>query len=153
MERRWSKVEMWVPGGYLALVLAMQVWVVVGSRTGDIGFGAVHPILATAPVSLLLLGLFGPAKDALAAGTDPQVAPHDGSQPPTPLPSDFPSENDPLPADWTPDTTTAAEPGMWEGLGFHAAILIGALVNATAIWAFVRFLVRRRPSSTGLAGA
>ncbi|GAA3373801.1 hypothetical protein GCM10020367_35170 [Streptomyces sannanensis] len=153
MERRWSKVEMWVPGGYLALVLAMQLWVALGSRTGDIGFAGIWPMLATAPVSLLLLGLFGPAKDAVAAGPAPEVVPHYGSQPPTPLPSEFPSETAPLPADWTPDTTTAAEPEMWAGLGFHAAILIGALVNAAAIWAFVRFLVRRRLGSAGLAGA
>ncbi|MER7954388.1 hypothetical protein [Streptomyces sp. NPDC096030] len=147
MERRWSKVEMWVPGSYLALVLAMQLWVTVA---GD-GFAGVWPLLATAPVSLLVLGLFGPAKGAAPADPGPEVVPHDGSEPPTPLPSEFPSVTDPLPADWTPDTSVAAEPGMGEILGFHGAILIGALVNAAAIWAFVRFLVRRRLGSAGLA--
>ncbi|MFE5634105.1 SCO4225 family membrane protein [Streptomyces sp. NPDC056543] len=152
MERRWSKVEMWVPGSYLALVLAMQLWVVMDSRTGG-GFAGVWPLLATAPVSLLVLGLFGPAKGATTADPAPEVVPHDGSQPPTPLPSEFPSVTDPLPADWTPDTSVAPEPGMWDVLGFHGAILIGALVNAAAIWAFVRFLVRRPRGSAGLAGA
>ncbi|MFJ3632619.1 SCO4225 family membrane protein [Streptomyces sp. NPDC090112] len=61
MVRRWSKPEMWVPGGYLALVAAMLVYVAVGSSTGDIGFFGVWPILATAPVSVLLLSTFGPA--------------------------------------------------------------------------------------------
>ncbi|MGW2207300.1 SCO4225 family membrane protein [Streptomyces sp. NPDC001774] len=153
MQRRWSKVEMWVPGSYLALVLAMQLWVVVDSRTGGGGFAGVWPLLATAPVSLLILGLFGPAKNASAADPAPDVAPHYGSQPPTPLPPEFPSETAPLPADWTPDTSVAAEPGMWDVLGFHGAILVGALVNAAAIWAFVRFLVRRPRGSARLAGA
>ncbi|MEV7519296.1 hypothetical protein [Streptomyces sp. NPDC091371] len=154
MVRRWSKVEMWVPGGYLALVLAMQLWVVVGSRTGDIGFFGVWPILATAPVSLLLLGVLGPAMPA-AAGPAPEVEPYYGAEPPGPLPvpTEFPSENDPLPADWTPDTSVAPELDVWTELGFHAAILIGALVNAAAIWAFVRFLVRDRFGSARLAGA
>ncbi|WP_416237655.1 SCO4225 family membrane protein [Streptomyces sp. NBC_00162] len=71
---------MWVPGGYLALVVAMLVWVEVG----DIGFGGIWPMLATAPVSLLLLVPFGPASDALHSA--PVVEPHYGSQPPTPCP-------------------------------------------------------------------
>ncbi|MFE0699296.1 SCO4225 family membrane protein [Streptomyces sp. NPDC058872] len=152
MERRWSKAEMWVPGGYLVLVLALEFWTYALGRTGDAGFAGIWPLLATAPVSLLLLGLFGPAMQA-AAGPAPEVVPHYGDQPPTPLSAELSPENTPLPADWTPDTTTALGPEPWSVLGFHAAVLIGALVNAAAIWAFVRFLVRRRPASAGRAGA
>ncbi|MEW2139474.1 hypothetical protein AB0892_23280 [Streptomyces sp. NPDC005409] len=140
MERRWSKPEMWIPGGYLALVVALLVWVEVGSRTGDIGFGGVWPLLATAPVSLLLLVPFGPASDALDAA--PVVEPHYGSQPPTPLPAP-PSESAALPADWAPDTSVAAQPEMWAGLGFHVAVLAGAVINAVALWALVRHGARR----------
>ncbi|MCX5009590.1 hypothetical protein OG765_01090 [Streptomyces sp. NBC_00555] len=140
MERRWSKPEMWVPGGYLALVVAMLVWVEVG----DIGFGGTWPMLATAPVSLLLLVPFGPASDALHSA--PVVEPHYGSQPPTPLPLEYPSESAPLPADWTPDTSVAAQPEMWAGLGFHAAVLAGALINAVALWALLRHWARQRNS-------
>ncbi|MGW7456007.1 SCO4225 family membrane protein [Streptomyces sp. NPDC054787] len=83
--------------GHLALVVALLVWVEVGSRTGDIGFGGIWPLLATAPVSLLLLVPFGPASDALDQA--PVVESHYGSQPPTPLPAP-PSESAPLPSDW-----------------------------------------------------
>ncbi|WP_435060033.1 SCO4225 family membrane protein [Streptomyces sp. bgisy060] len=151
MERRWSKAEMWVPGGYLALVLALELGTYAIGRTGDAGFAGIWPLLATAPVSLLLLGFFGPAVKAASADPAPAVVPHHGEQPPTPLPTELSPENTPLPADWTPDTT-AAGPEAWSALGFHAAVLIGALVNAAAIWSFVRFLVQRRLGSTGRAG-
>lgn len=36
----------------------------------------------------------------------------------------------------------AAEPSMWEGLGFYAAVLVGALVNAAATWALLRYVAR-----------
>lgn len=142
MVRRWSKAQMWVPGAYLALVAAMLVYVEVGSRVGDIGFFGVWPILATAPVSFFLLTSFGPAADALDSA--PPLDPQYGSQPPAKLPTDYPSESDPLPADWVPDTSVAADPSMWDGLGFHAAVLIGALANAAVIWTLLRHVARRR---------
>ncbi len=148
MERRWSKAERWVPGGYLALVLGMLVWVAVVSRTGDIGFGAMWLALATAPVSLLLLIPFGPSPaDALESA--PVVEPSHGDQPPTPLPVEVPSESAPLPADWAPDTSLAAQPEIWTECGFYAAVLVGALINATMLWALLRHRARRR-SSAGL---
>lgn len=144
MVRRWSKAEMWVPGAYLALVAAMLVYVAVGSRTGDIGMFAAWPILATAPVSLLLLPLLVPAPDTLDSDTplDPQ---YEGSEPPAKLPTDYPSESAPLPEDWVAqDTSAADDPSMWAGLGFGAVILVSALVNATAIWSLLRYVARRR---------
>lgn len=35
MVRRWSKPELWVPGGYLALVVAMLVYLLGDSLRGD----------------------------------------------------------------------------------------------------------------------
>ncbi|MFF8269869.1 SCO4225 family membrane protein [Streptomyces sp. NPDC016562] len=144
MVRRWSKPEMWVPGGYLALVVAMLVYVAVVSRTGDIGIFGVWPILATAPVSLLLLTFFGPAADALDSA--PPMAPHPqyGSEPPTKLPTDYPPESGPLPADWVPDTSVDPKLDMLDGFGFYASVLVGALVNAAVIWALFRYVARRR---------
>ncbi|MFF8261109.1 SCO4225 family membrane protein [Streptomyces virginiae] len=133
-----------MPGAYLALVVAMLVYVAVGSRIGDIGFFGVWPILATAPVSLLLLGALGPAADALDSAPPMDPHPQYGSEPPTKLPTDYPSESDPLPADWVPDTSVAAEPSMLDGLGFYVPVLVGALVNAAAIWALLRYVARRR---------
>ncbi|MET9855722.1 hypothetical protein ABZY57_22610 [Streptomyces sp. NPDC006450] len=148
MVRRWSKPEMWVPGGYLALVVAMLVYVEVGSRTGDIGFFGVWPILATAPVSLLLLGAFGPAADALDAPAPAEGPEYYGAQPPSRPPIDYPDPSDPLPADWVPpDTSVSDKLDAWAGLGFHAAILVGALINAAAIWALLRYVARRRHSA------
>ncbi|MFJ9807343.1 SCO4225 family membrane protein [Streptomyces sp. NPDC101158] len=148
MVRRWSKAEMWVPSAYLALVVAMLVYLAVGR---DSGFFGVWPILATAPVSILLLTFFGPAADALdsAPATDPH--PQYGSQPPTKLPTDYPSESDPRPADWVPDTSVAADPSVWDGFGFYAAVLVSALVNAAAIWALLRYVARRRESRSAQA--
>lgn len=37
MMRRWTKPEMWVPGGYLALVAAMLVRLEVASQAGQGG--------------------------------------------------------------------------------------------------------------------
>ncbi|MFD5622672.1 SCO4225 family membrane protein [Streptomyces yangpuensis] len=145
MVRRWSKPEMWVPGGYLALVVAMLLYVAVGSRTGDIGFFGVWPILATAPVSLLLLTTFGPAANAPDEPA-PVVGPeYYGSQPPTRLPTDYPDPSDPLPSDWVaPDTSVDSKLDMWSEFGFHGAVLFSALVNAAAIWALLRYVARRR---------
>lgn len=146
MVRRWSKAEMWVPGAYLALVVAMLVYVAIGSRTGDIGFFGVWPILATAPVSLLLLSTFGPAADALKE-SDPVVGPvYEGSQPPSkPEPTEFMPESAPRPSDWVaPDTSVGSKLDMWSGFGFYGAVLVGALVNAAAIWALLRYVARRR---------
>lgn len=140
MARRWSKPERWVPGGYLALVLAMVVYMEVGSRVGDIGFFGVWPALATAPVSLLLLSAFMPTVDA----PTPEGPEYYGSEPPARPPTDHPDPSDPLPADWVPDTTVSDKLDAWAGLGFTAAILVGALVNATAIWALLRYVARRR---------
>lgn len=146
MVRRWSKPEMWVPGGYLALVAAMLVYVEVGSRMGDIGFFGIWPILATAPVSLLLLSTFGPAADALDEPA-PGVGPiHEGPQPPPePLPTEFVPESAPRPSDWVaPDTSLDGKFDMWSDVGFHGAVLISALVNAAAIWSLLRYVARRR---------
>ncbi|MFE0577840.1 SCO4225 family membrane protein [Streptomyces sp. NPDC058874] len=153
MVRRWSKAEMWVPGAYLALVVAMLVYVAVGSRTGDIGFFGVWPILATAPVSLLLLSTFGPAADAMGPAPTPPVEPYYGSEPPAEPPAEFVPASDPLPADWVPDTSVAVEPSVWGGLGFSAAVLFSALVNAAAIWALLRFVgaATQRRRHAGLA--
>lgn len=146
MVRRWSKPEMWVPGGYLALVLAMVVYMEVGSRVGDIGFFGVWPILATAPVSVLLLSAFAPTPDALE---EPVVGPeYYGSEPPARLPTDIPHPSDPPPADWVaPDTSVTDKLDMWADVGFVAAILVGALVNATALWALLRYVARRSLSA------
>lgn len=146
MVRRWSKAEMWVPGAYLALVVAMLVYVAVGSRTGDIGFFGVWPILATAPVSLMLLMSFGPAADALDESA-PVVGPtYSGSEPPPePLPTEFMPEPTVPPSDWVaPDTSVDPKLDMWPELGFYGAVLFSALVNATAIWALLRYVARRR---------
>ncbi|MEV8532354.1 hypothetical protein [Streptomyces sp. NPDC051211] len=146
MVRRWSKAEMWVPGAYLALVVAMLVYVAIGSRTGDIGLFAALPILATAPVSLLLLSTFGPAADVLDESA-PVVEPtYRGSQPPPePLPTEFVPESAPRPSDWVaPDTSIDTKLDMWSEFGFYGAVLAGALVNAVAIWALLRYVARRR---------
>ncbi|MGW6861658.1 SCO4225 family membrane protein [Streptomyces xanthophaeus] len=146
MVRRWSKAEMWVPGAYLALVVAMLLYVAVGSRTGDIGFFGVWPILATAPVSVLLLSSFGPAADALDEPAPVEEPVYEGSQPPPePLPTEFLPESDPRPSDWVaPDTSVDGKLDMWSDLGFHGTVLVGALVNAAAIWALLRYVARRR---------
>ncbi|MFD9452548.1 SCO4225 family membrane protein [Streptomyces sp. NPDC059985] len=145
MVRRWSKPEMWVPGGYLALVVAMLVYVGVVSRNGDIGFFGVWPILATAPVSLLLLSTFGPAAAALDEPAPVEGPVYEGPQPPTKLPTDYPSESDSLPADWVAhDTSIDSKLDMWSEVGFYGAVLVSALVNAAAIWALLRHVARRR---------
>ncbi|MCB5164964.1 hypothetical protein LG634_08995 [Streptomyces bambusae] len=146
MVRRWSKPEMWVPGGYLALVAAMLVYVEVGSRVGDIGFFGVWPVLATAPVSLLLLGTFGPAADVLEESAPVGGPVYEGAQPPPePLPAEFVPEPAVPPSDWVaPDTSAVTGLDIWSDFGFHGAVLVGALVNAAAIWALLRHVARRR---------
>ncbi|MFK0259233.1 hypothetical protein [Streptomyces sp. NPDC090445] len=37
------------------------------------------------------------------------------------------------------------------GLGFHAAVLVSALVNAAAIWALFRYTARRRDARSAQA--
>ncbi|MFG2901613.1 SCO4225 family membrane protein [Streptomyces zaomyceticus] len=156
MARRWSKPEMWVPGAYLALVVAMLVHTAVGSRTGDIGLFGVWPILATAPTSLLLLSAFGTAAAALIEPASETGPTYEGSQPPPePLPTEFVPESAPRPSDWVaPDTTFDAKLGMWAEFGFYGAVLVCALVNAAAIWALFRHVARRRDAraTRGLAG-
>ncbi|WP_374774984.1 hypothetical protein OG756_20780 [Streptomyces sp. NBC_01310] len=146
MVRRWSKPEMWVPGGYLALVIAMLVYIAVVSRTGDIGFFGVWPILATAPVSLLLLSTFDPAADALDEPAPVEGPIYEGSQPPPePPPMEFLPESAPRPSDWVaPDTSIDTKLDMWSEFGFYGAVLVSALVNAAAIWALLRYVARRR---------
>ncbi|MFF1409620.1 SCO4225 family membrane protein [Streptomyces sp. NPDC058289] len=146
MVRRWSKPEMWVPGGYLALVVAMLVYVAIGSRTGDIGMFAALPILLTAPVSLLLLSSFGPAADALDESAPVEGPIYEGSQPPPePLPTEFVPESAPRPSDWVaPDMSMDSKFDMWSEFGLYGAVLVGALVNAAAIWALLRYVARRR---------
>ncbi len=145
MVRRWSKPQMWVPGGYLALVVAMLVYIAIGSRTGDIGFFGVWPILATAPVSLLLLSTFGPGSDALDEPAPDRGPTYEGSQPPPePLPTEFPPESAPHPSDWAPDTSVDTKLDMGAEFGFYGAVLFSALVNAAAIWALLRYIARRR---------
>lgn len=153
MVRRWSKPEMWVPGGYLALVVAMLVYVAIGSRTGDIGIFAALPILATAPVSLLLLSSFIPAPDALDESAPVDGPIYEGSQPPPePLPTEFMPESAPRPSDWVaPDTSVDTKLEMWSEFGFYGAVLVGALVNAAAIWALLRYVARRRDARSAQA--
>ncbi|MBT2452552.1 hypothetical protein J7F03_36990 [Streptomyces sp. ISL-43] len=141
-----------MPGAYLALVVAMLVYVAVGSRMGDIGIFGAWPILATAPVSVLLLTSFGPAADALDAPA-PVVEPSYGSQPPrAEPPREFLPESAPRPADWVPpDTSVDPKLDMLDGFGFYASVLVGALVNAAAIWALLRYVARRRDARSAQA--
>ncbi|MEV7723583.1 hypothetical protein AB0P15_02470 [Streptomyces sp. NPDC087917] len=57
---RGSKLEVWVPAGYLAVVVGSLIWVEVLSRTGDAGFAGIWPLFATAPLSILALLLLAP---------------------------------------------------------------------------------------------
>lgn len=156
MESRWSKAEMWVPCGYLALVLGLQLWVEVVSRTGDIGFGAIWPMLATAPASLLPLVAFGPVPPAPPAeppsvgALAPDGTPAWGVEPP-PVP--LPSEGAPMPADWVPDTSVVPEPEMLIMFGYYGALVAGALINASLMWMVLRAVARRRRrGSAGVHG-
>ncbi|WP_441247995.1 SCO4225 family membrane protein [Kitasatospora sp. McL0602] len=91
---RLGRPEVWVPGGYLLLVAAVQVWVEIVSRTvTDGGFAAIWSLLVTAPGSMLAL--------VLAAVPGP-----DG--------------------------------GVGALLGFYAALVFGASVNAALLWGLVR---------------
>ncbi|MCX5405873.1 hypothetical protein OHA37_18500 [Streptomyces sp. NBC_00335] len=134
-----------MPGAYLALVVAMLVYLAVGSRTGDVGMFGALPILATAPVSMLLLSSFGPAADALEAAPPVDPHPYTGSEPPTKLPTDYPwfaSDAEPLPADYVPDTSVDSKLDMGGEFGLYGAVLVSALINATAIWALLRYAAR-----------
>ncbi|MFZ3499025.1 hypothetical protein ACODT5_38410 [Streptomyces sp. 5.8] len=115
-------------------------------------FGAL-PILATAPVSMLLLSSFGPAADALDE-TPPAEGPvYEGSQPPPePLHTEFPPESAPRPADWVaPDTSYDGKFDMGTEFGLYGAILVSALINATALWALLRYAARTYVPRSALA--
>ncbi|MFD0378232.1 SCO4225 family membrane protein [Streptomyces sp. NPDC127112] len=118
MGRPRSRLQVWLPAGYLA---GVSVWVEVLARTGDAGFAGIWPILATAPLSLPALQLFLPGPESPRA---PEVAPPDGTAA-VPPPSD-----------------------AWFGVGFYGVLLACALVNATALWVLARgltgLLARRR---------
>lgn len=129
---------MWVPGGYVAAVLGMQLWVEVVSRTGDAGFAGMWPMLATAPLSLLaLMAVPGPG--------DPVAAPHGLAHTGPPVPVEpLPAEAAPLPAAVSADSSLAEGFEALAGIGFYGALLFGALANATCLWALTRVVVRRR---------
>ncbi|MFI5619641.1 SCO4225 family membrane protein [Streptomyces sp. NPDC051567] len=159
MGRRRSKLEVWLPAAYLAVVVGLLVWVDVLFRTGDAGFAGIWPMLATAPLSLLamLLVLPDPGAPGLSEVTPPV---HTGGVPPEPLPVPVPA---PLPGETLgpvpmgpplpTDSVVHDLPGVelfdtWLRFGFYGVILACALVNATALWALVRgltgLLARRR---------
>ncbi len=143
---------MWVPAGYLAVVVGLLVWVDVLVRTGDAGFAGVWPMLATAPLSLLAMRMVAPDPASLGS---PEATPpvHTGPVPPTPQPAPVetsgPVPVEPLPAgSGVHDLPGAELSDVWLGFGFYGVILACALVNATALWALVRgltgLLARRR---------
>lgn len=128
----------------MAVVLGAQVWVEVVSRTGDAGFAGVWVVFATAPLSILALWLVTPGPAAPVAPPDGLV--HTGPQPPTPLPSELA----PPPDGWPAESPLSEQPEVWAGFGLYGAVLAGALMNATLLWALVRVLVRRT-KGTGCA--
>ncbi|MBZ9596382.1 hypothetical protein K7B06_14960 [Streptomyces erythrochromogenes] len=138
----------------MAVVVGLLVWVDVLIPTGDAGFAGVWPIMATAPLSVLALGLTVPDPDSFGApGVTPPV--HTGPVPPEPQPvpveTSGPVPVEPLPTDAGVHELPAAElSDMWLGFGFYGVILACALVNATALWALLRgltgLLARRRPA-------
>ncbi|MER5861807.1 hypothetical protein [Kitasatospora sp. NPDC002040] len=143
MVRRRSKVEMWVPGAYLALVVGMLAYCAIGQAAGaDLGFFGIWPILASAPAGLLLTAVFTPAPDL--GEPAPPVDGYRGSEPPAEPPTEFFPPTDPLPADWAPDTSVADKLPAGEALGFYGPVLVGALVNAAAMWALIRYVAQRR---------
>ncbi|MCM1965704.1 MULTISPECIES: SCO4225 family membrane protein [unclassified Streptomyces] len=154
MARRWSKPEMWVPGGYLALVLSMLVYIAIASRTGDIGMFAALPILATAPVSLLLLSAFIPDPDSFDESVPAGGPGYEGSQLPPEPPMEFLPESAPRPADWVPPDTSLDDSklGLFGEFGLYGAVLVGALVNAGAIWALLRYVARRAVAAAAARG-
>lgn len=50
-----------------------------------------------------------------------------------------------------PDTSVDTSLDAWFEFGFLGAVLFCALVNATAIWALLRHVARRRATRTALA--
>lgn len=154
---------MWVPAGYLAVVVGLLVWVDVLVRTGDAGFAGIWPMLATAPLSLLAMGLILPDPESLGL---PEVTPpvHTGPVPPEPQPVPLPLPGEtpePVPLEPPPtDSGVYDLPGAeklsdtWLGFGFYGVILTCALLNATALWALVRGLtglIARRRRDPGQA--
>ncbi|MFD3696883.1 SCO4225 family membrane protein [Streptomyces sp. NPDC058646] len=133
-----------MPGGYLSVVVGIQAWVEVLARTGDAGFAGVWPLLATAPVSVLALPLTHPAPDPVSGAPVHPV--HTGPEPPAPLVLEEPPLSPP-PSGWAVDPGIAEQPEVWAGLGLYGAVLAGALVNATALWALVRCVVHRRQAA------
>lgn len=148
VRRHRSKLRLWVPGGYLVVVLGLVVWVEVLSRTGDAGFAGIWPIIATAPVSVVVMQLFVSVPEAPVVPPDALV--HTGPREPAPVPLEEPPA--PPPPDWTPDPSAGEPLEAVSAFGFYAPVLVGALVNATAIWAVVRVLVRRRGSGGSARG-
>lgn len=140
--RRRSRLEVWVPAGYLALVVGLLVWADVLVRTGDGGFAGVGAIFATAPLSMLALSLFTPSPESLGALEAAPPA-HTGPTPPTPLPAPAPETGPPTAAELrdVPDVPGADLANDWLGFGFYGLILACALANATALWALTRTLV------------
>ncbi|MEU8777129.1 hypothetical protein [Streptomyces sp. NPDC048606] len=164
MGPRRARLHVWVPAGYLALVVGLLVWVDVLVRTGDAGFAGVWPLLATAPLSVLALGLIVPDPASLgSAEAAPPV--HTGPVPPEPLPAPvaLPEAMPEAMPEAVPDLAGggAELSDAWLGFGFYGVVLACALVNATALWALGRglsgLLARRRrepgPAATPGAGA
>ncbi|MFJ8209052.1 SCO4225 family membrane protein [Streptomyces sp. NPDC096033] len=119
MRRQRSRLEVWVPTCYLAVVAGLLVWVDVLVRTGDAGLAGVWPMLATAPLSLPVMRLIEPDPESLGV----------------------PAPVGPAPADPGAYGMPGTElPDMWLGFGFYGVILACALVNATALWALLRGL-------------
>ncbi|WP_236244089.1 SCO4225 family membrane protein [Streptomyces sp. CC210A] len=144
MGRLRSRAEVWVPAGYLAVVVGLVVWVGGLAWTGEAGLAAVWPILATAPLSLLVLPLLVPAPDA---GGAPEAVPvHTGPNPPPEPPTYDATAPEPLPTGLPVPDADAYDPAGAELLdlgavfGLAGVLLACALVNAVAIWALVRGL-------------
>ncbi|MFD6970332.1 SCO4225 family membrane protein [Streptomyces sp. NPDC059949] len=145
MRRRRSRLEVWIPAVYLAVVVGLLVWVDVLVRTGDAGFAGIWPVLATAPLSILALWLIVADPESAGAPEDTPPA-HTG---PVPPPEPQPQPEGPPPTDsGTYDLPSAELSDMWLGFEFYGVILACALINATALWALLRgltaLLARRR---------
>ncbi|MCY0935314.1 SCO4225 family membrane protein [Streptomyces sp. H34-S4] len=154
MERRRSRLEVWLPGGYLVLVLAVQLWVEVVSRTGDGALAGVWSLLLTAPFSLVVVWLSAPGRGPPVP--QPEGLVHTGAEPPTPLPaplsSELPSELPSAPVDGVLDPSAFEALGATMWWGYYGALVVGALVNAVALWALVRVLAGRRRTGGGVEG-
>ncbi|MFJ7265992.1 SCO4225 family membrane protein [Streptomyces sp. NPDC099050] len=127
MERRGrSRLEVWLPVGYLVLVLVVQVWVEVVSRTGEVWFARVWSLLLTAPFSFVVADVFLDGPGALVV---PEALLRTGLEP----------ASAPV-GEWV-DPSAFGSLGSGGTWGFYAALLVGALLNAAAIWGLVRVLL------------